>query len=185
MTVDPQLLAQALRTPESQDVTQTPIVRAVILADPANAADLVPSLGRPDTLEARNARRVLCAFGADAVGPLLTALAGDAGPRARREGIAVLWTLLTLEEVRTTREALGGSDAELAVLLRDTSPLPDELPATVERDFTGRVCDLAYVVVRELLDPDFDQSGFRAQDDDERDRAIAQWRSRRTGSTIA
>jgi hypothetical protein len=184
MPVDPRLLAQALRTPESQDVTQTPIVRAVILTDPGNAADLVPSLDRTDTLESRNARRVLCSFGPDAVASLVSALAADAGPRARREGIAVLWTLLTGEDSRTSRDALSGSEAELGVLMRDTRPLPDEMPPYIERDFTGRVCDLAYVVVRDLLDPDFDQSSFRTEDDDGRDQAIRKWLSRSSGSTI-
>ena len=108
MAVDPQLLSQALRTPDSQDVTESPIVRAVILPDPANAADLVPPLARPDTLESRNARRVLSQFGPDAVPHLLTALVAIANARARTEGLEVLWTLLDDDgRDRAIRQLLG------------------------------------------------------------------------------
>jgi hypothetical protein len=186
MAIDSQLLTQALRTPESQDVTETPIVRAVILTDPANAADLVPALARADTLESRNARRVLCQFGPDAVPHLLDALAATADARARAEGIGVLWALLSVEDLRVVRAQLGDSWSEVGVLLRDPSPVPDEMPAYIERDFTRRVCDLAYVVVEELNDDRFDQSSFRALDDDGRDQAIRELLSRGFGSpTVA
>lgn len=184
MAVDPQLLEQALRTPESQDVTMSPIVRTVFLADPANAADLVPQLGRPDLLMSRNARRVLCAFEADAASPLLAALALVAEPRIRADGIGVLWALLSVEDRRTVRETLDASTPELAVLMADNRSVPSELPEYVERDFVGRVCDHAYVVVRELLDPEFDQSDFRGADDEGRDRRIRQWQSQRPGGVV-
>jgi hypothetical protein len=182
MALDPQLIAQALRTPESQDVTETPIVRAVILSDPGNAADLVPALARGDTPESRNARRVLCQFGPEAVPHLLDALAASAGARVRAEGIGVLWALLSVEDVRVVRTRLGDSWSEVGALLHDTSPLPDEMPDYIERDFTGRVCDLAYVVVQELVDDGFDQSSFRALDDEGRNQAIRQLLSRGFGS---
>jgi hypothetical protein len=184
MALDPQLLAQALRTPESQDVTETPIVRAIVLQDPANAADLVPVLARADALEARNARRVLCAFAPDAAPVVAQALATTAtSPRARAEGLAVLWALLATEEPRVVQEQLAAAWDAVGVLLRDPAPVPDELPAHVERDFPDRrVCDVAYTVVEELRDTDFDQSTFRALDADGRDRAIAQLLSRGGGA---
>jgi hypothetical protein len=185
VAVDPQLLSQALRTPESQDVTETPIVRAVILPNPANAADLVTALTRPDTLESRNARRVLCQFGPDATPHLLTALVSTPSTYARREGLEVLWALLAVEEVRVVREMLRSSAAELASMLRDVSPLPDDMPEYIERDFSGRVCDLAYIVARELLNNEFDQSSFRALDNDGRDDAIEQLLSRGFGNPVA
>ena len=185
MAIDPQLLSQALRTPESQDVTETPIVRAVVLSDPANAAGLVPALGRPGTLESRNARRVLCQFGPDAVPHLLTALVGSPGARVRAEGLEVMWALLAVADDRAVRERLGGSAAELGVLMRDASPLPDEIPEHVERDFQGRVCDPAYVVVQELLNAEFDQSAYRSLDDEGRDQAIRQLLSAGFGNGVA
>lgn len=166
-------------------MTDTPIVRAVILPDPANAEDLVPVLGRPDSLESRNARRVLCQFGPDAVPHLLTALAATASARARAEGTGALWALLATEATRTVRESLAAATPELRVLLGDTIPLPDEMPEYIERDFRGRVCDLVYVVVRELLDQDFDQSPFRGLDDRGRDDEIRQWLSRGPGGAVA
>jgi hypothetical protein len=172
MPVDPQLLSQALRTPESQEVAESPIVRAVVLADPSNVSDLVPLLARPDTLEGRNARRVVCHFQADAVPPLLAALASATSATARMQGVEMLWTLLAGEEPHVIRAALGESAGDLTALLQDTTPLPVEYPEYIEVDFTGRVCDLAYIVVRELLDRDFDQSGFRALDDEGRDADI-------------
>jgi hypothetical protein len=185
MAVDPELLSQALRTPETQDVTESPIVRAVILTDPANAADLVPPLTRSDTLESRNARRVLCQFTPEAVPHLLTALVGTANARARTEGLDVLWTLLAGEDDRAVRASLAGSEPELVALLRDDSPLVVEIPEYVERDFEGRVCDLAYIVVQELRDVEFDQSSFRALDDNGRDQAIRQLIARGFANLIA
>lgn len=46
MAIDPRMLTQVLRTPRDEDVTASPIVRAVILGDPSNAADLVGALPR-------------------------------------------------------------------------------------------------------------------------------------------
>ncbi|HMJ37818.1 MAG TPA: hypothetical protein VK501_28175 [Baekduia sp.] len=182
MAVDPQLLAQALRTPESQDVTETPIARAVILTEPANVVDLVPALERGDTLESRNARRILCQFGPDAVPHLLGALAATASADARAEGVAVLWALLSVEEPHVVRAQLRDAWPAVGALLRDPSRLPDTVPEYVERDFTGRVCDLAYVVVEELLDHRFDQTSFRVLDDGGRDRAIRELLSGGLGS---
>ena len=185
MAVDPQLLEQALRTPETGDVTDTPIVRAVILPDPVNAADVVPFLARPDSLESRNARRILCQFGPAAVPHLMTALAATPSARARAEGTGALWAILTTEHVGTVRESLVAATTQLRVLLEDASPLPEELPEYIERDFRGRVCDRVYVVVRELLNDDFDQSPFRGLDDRGRDDEIRQWLSRGPGGAVA
>lgn len=166
-------------------MTATPIVRAVVLADPANVADLVPFLTRPDSLESRNARRVVCEFGPDAVTHLVTALTATVSARARKEGTSALWALLATEDARTVRESLTAVGAELRVLFADTSPLPDEMPEHIERDFRGRVCDLVYIVVRELLDQDFDQSSFRGLDDPGRDEEIRQWLFRGPGGAVA
>ncbi|HEX9076458.1 MAG TPA: hypothetical protein VF932_11805, partial [Anaerolineae bacterium] len=93
MPVNPQLLQVVLRTPESSDVTDSPLVRTVVLQDPANAAQLVPALEEAGTLQSQNARRILCLFKTDAVPPLLKALA-SAGADARKEGVEILWTIL-------------------------------------------------------------------------------------------
>lgn len=178
MAIDPQLLDMVLHTPESQDVTESPIVRAVILSDPTNAADLVPSLEAAGTLATINARQILSLFEPNAVAPLLAALP-MAGPHARMEGLEAIWALLAGEPPYAIRDALIAAKPDLEVLLADKRPLPDDMPGYVERDFRGRVCDLAYVVVRQLLEPEFDQSTFRASDDRERDDDIT--RLLRTG----
>lgn len=184
MPLDPQLVTQVLRTPTSQDVTNTPIVTAVILTDPANAADLVGALEQSGTLEGFNARKILCHFEATAVGPLVARL-GAAGPRARKEGLEVLWTLLATETASVVRDSLTSVKDGLIVLLEDKSDLPDEMPAYVERDFIGRVCDLAYIVIQALLSPRFDQSVFRAMDNDERDQEIDRFKGKDYGLTLA
>jgi hypothetical protein len=171
MPVDPQLLERVLRTPDSGDISESPIVTAVILEDPANAADLVPALERERTLESRNARRILCLFDADAAPHLVHALNG-ASTIARKEGLEILWTLLFDEDRREIRESLDRMAADLQPLLSDKQPLPDFMPEYIERDFRGRICDLAYIVIRQLLDPEFDQSEFRARDNEERDQEI-------------
>jgi hypothetical protein len=184
MPLDPLLLAQALRTPEDHDVRRTPIVRAVILGDPANAADLVPALAQPGELAAANARRILCLFEAPAVPHLLAALAA-AGIRERKEGIEILWAMLVGESAATIRQTLEQSSQPLFKLLDDRRALPDTMPEYVERDFRGRICDLAFIVLQRLIDPNFDQSLFRSLDDDGRDEEIRRMKNRGFGLRVA
>jgi hypothetical protein len=184
MPIDLQLVTQVLRTPKSQDVTNTPIVTAIILQDPSNAADLVQALEQSDTLEGFNARKILCQFEATAVAPLVARL-GTAGPRARKEGLEILWALLTTEAASTVRETLTSVKNGLSVLLDDRTDLPDELPPYIERDFRGRVCDLAYIVIQTLLSARFDQSAFRAMGSDERNQEIDRFRGKDYGLTLA
>jgi hypothetical protein len=184
MAIDPQLLAQVLRTPESRDVTESPIVRAVILSDAANAADLVSALERSQTTEAVNARRILCLFDANAVPHVLGEL-DTAGPDARKEGLEILWALLVGEEAWTVRETLAAVKGKLDALLEDGRPLPDEMPSYIERDFRGRICDLAFIVVRQLIDPEYDQSLFRSLDEKGRNEEIKLLKTRGFAQSIA
>jgi hypothetical protein len=171
MPLDPQLISQVLRTPKSRDVRRSPIVTAIIMQDPANAADLVAALETANTLEACNARLILCEFGADAVPALLAKLAG-AGFNARREGLDVMWAMLVTENAATIRDTLRRVKDGLNALLDDKTALPDDVPAHIEQDFRGRICDLAYIRIQLLLSPHFDQSLFRALDNAGRDREI-------------
>lgn len=172
MPLDPQLLTQVLSTPGTQDVTQKPIVTAIILQDPAYAADLVDALEKTGTLEAYNARLILCMFGYNAV-PALVAKLASAGPNARREGVEVLWALLITENPATIRDSLKSVKGTLNQLLDDTTPLPEDFSVPVEIDFHGRLCDFTYIVIRQLLSPNFDQSSFRSMDNHGRDGEIA------------
>jgi hypothetical protein len=184
MALDPLVLAQALRTPPGQDVRNSPIVRAVILGDPANAAGLVPALEEPGTVQAINARRILCLFDAPAV-PYLLAAQATAGAHARQQSIEILWAMLTGENRWAMRETLETNKQPLFDLLDDRRALPDTTPEYVERDFNGRICDLAFVVLQRLIDPDFDQSLFRASENQERDLQIQHLKSRGFGLRIA
>ena len=171
MPLDQQLLAQVLRTPKSQDVTESPIVTAIILEDPANAGDLVDALEAPETLEAYNARLILTHFQADAAPAFATRLT-TAGPNARRQGLDILWALLATESPRTVRDTLSSIKPALNLLLDDKTSLPDRIPANIEQDFRGRICDLAYIWIQLLLSPHFDQSLFRSLDSAGRDKEI-------------
>lgn len=171
MPLDPQLLSQVLRTPKSKDVTESPIVNAIVLQDPSNSADLVDPLEEPDTLESYNARLILCQFEADAV-PAFASRLAVAGPNARRQGLDILWALLTGEAPKAIRDSLTSVKPALDTLLDDKTPLPDEIPPHIEQDFQGRICDLAYVRIQLLLSPQFDQSLFRSLDDRGRDQQI-------------
>ena len=175
MPVQPFLLEQALRVSDEKDVRNSPIVRAIILQDPANASDLVPYLEETTSVVSTNARRVLCLFDARAVPHVVTALANRT-PAARLEAIDVIWTLLASEPVHVVRDTLEQISAGLEILLADRSPVPVELPPNIENDFLGRICDQAFLVVSELIDPAFDESRFRSLDEDGRDQAIAQLR---------
>lgn len=171
MPLDPQLISQVLRTPKSKDVTKSPIVNAIILQDPSNAADLVEPLEEPDTLESYNARLILCQFEADAV-PAFASRLTVAGPNARRQGLDIIWALLMSEAPRSIRDSLSSIKSALNTLLDDETSLPDAIPAYIEQDFRGRICDLAYIRIQLLLSPDFDQSLFRSSDDKGRDQQI-------------
>jgi hypothetical protein len=174
------MLVQVLSIPKSQDVTESPIVRSVILSDAANAEDLVSWLDRSGTIEAYNARRILCLFEADAV-PHVLAKLDKAGPHARKEGLEILWTLLVGENAWRRRNTLAAVKNSLDVLLEDTRPLPDERPDHIERDFQGRICDLAFIVIQQLILPEYDQSIFRALDESGRDGEIMRLKSRVLG----
>lgn len=180
MALDPALLARALRTPPDRDVTSAPYVRSVALAEAAHAAELVPFLAG-GAVEAGNAGAVLCAFGPDAVPHLVQAL-GEQPARVREQGVDVLWAILHGEPRAVVQDALRAAAAGLDVLLDDRDPLPDERPEHVERDFRGRVCDLVYLVVRILREPQWDESVFVAADAAGRDAAIRVLRARRLTS---
>jgi hypothetical protein len=184
MAIPPQMLAQVLRTPKTQDVTESPIVRAIVLSDPSNAAELVEPLEQSRTLEAYNARRILCLFEADAV-PYLLGKLRTAGLNARKEGLEVLWALLTTEEAWTVRETLSAVKPDLDKLLDDTRPLPDEMPEYIERDFRGRICDLTYIIISQLINPEFDQSLFRSLDNRGRNEEIRRFKARGIPLNIA
>jgi hypothetical protein len=177
MPVDAQLLEQVLNTPESRDVMGSPIVTAVILSDPANAADLMPALGETGSARSRNARRILCLFEANAV-PFLLGSLDDASAALNKEAIEIMWAMFLGEDKRTIRDVLARVSAKLDTLLNDKRPLPDDMPAFVERDFQGRVCDLAHGVLCYLNDSEYDRSLFRSLSDDERDAEIRRSRNR-------
>ncbi|WON73687.1 hypothetical protein [Nitrosospira sp. Is2] len=184
MAIPPQMLTQVLRTPKTQDVTESPIVRAIILSDASNAAKLVDSLEQSQTLEAYNARRILCLFEADAVSHLLAKL-GTAGLNARKEGLEILWALLAAEEAWTVRETLSAVKSDLDKLLDDTRPLPDNMPEYIERDVRGRICDLAFIVISQLVNREYDQSLFRSLDDRGRNEEIRRFKARGIPLNIA
>src|SRR5438445_5474400 len=115
MGVDRLVLEQVLTTPETRDVTRSPIVTAIILSDPANAADLVPALEPVGSNQSTNARRILCLFGAEAVPFLLGPLAA-ASAELNKEAIEIMWAMFTGESRRTIRNTLAQVSDELDVL---------------------------------------------------------------------
>jgi hypothetical protein len=148
-----------------------------------NSADLIGALETTKTLEAYNARLILCEFESDAVPALVSRLA-TASLNARREGLDVLWALLIGEDARTVRETLAAVKHDLDILLDDTRSLPDEMPEYIERDFRGRICDLAFIVIQQLIDKQYDQSQFRALDDNGRNTDIKRLKERGVGLNI-
>jgi hypothetical protein len=175
MAIQPFLLEQVLRAADEKDVRGSPIVTAIILQDPANAADLVPYLEETGSVASTNARRILCLFEASAVPHIVAALA-NREPAARMEGLEILWTLLASEPSHVVRDTLEQISNGLELFLGDKRPAPVELPPHIERDFLGRICDQAFLIVSELIDPEFDESRFRSLDESGRDHAIAQLR---------
>lgn len=171
MAVDPEGLAALLKTPETEDVTESPIV-VKLIKDPANAAGLVGSLDADAALEVRNARLILCEFDSRAIPALFTNVS-SAKATGRQQRLQVLWTLLATESPSTVRESLQLVKDRLNLLLDDRSSLPDVAPDYIEQDVRGRLCDLTYIVIQQLLSPTFDQSLFRSLDNAGRDREIA------------
>lgn len=184
MPIDPIILDRVLRTPASRDIRASPIVTAVILSDPANAADLVPILDQVESVQARNARRILCLFGAAAVPYLIKAL-HNAGLYARKAGIETLWSMMLGENRWTIRNTLAQIAPDIEVLLNDKRPLPVIPLDPMETSFDGRICDLAFVGLQELMDFKYDDALFLNLDDNERDAEINRFRSRGFGLGIA
>jgi hypothetical protein len=176
MAIDSQLLEQVLTTPVSRDVRNSPIVTAIILPDPANAAAVVPYLDRPGTEVSVNARRILCLFEANAA-PNVAAALQNANAYVRKEGMEVLWAILISEDARTIQDVLKKIAPNMQVLLDDKRLLPGELPDYVEHGFRGRICDFAYVVLRQLIQKEYDPSIFRFAGEKVRDDEIARLRN--------
>jgi len=175
MAIDREMIEQALTAPVSRDVRASPIVTAVILPDPANAAVLVPYLDRPGTDVSVNARRILCLFGADAA-PHVAAALQDVGAYARKESMEILWAILVGEDVRTIQDALEKITPDMEAVLNDKRPLPGEVAEYVERGFRGRICDFAYVVLHQLMQKEYNPSVFRSSSEKVRDEEIARWK---------
>ena len=180
MAIDPALLEQVLRTPDSRDVRSSPVVTAVILSDPRNAAALVPALDEIEGIRSRNARRILCLFGAAAVPPLVGALL-SAGVHAREAGIDIIWSMMLGENDGTVRRTLTEILPDMHVLLEDKLPLPEPPPDHMEKEFSRRICDHAFIALQELLDPDFDDFLFLSMDDRDRDEDIKRFKARGIG----
>jgi hypothetical protein len=171
MPLDPAIRDLVLRTPPDRDLAAMPIVTTQVLADPENAVEFVPYLARRDSPVYSNALRLLCLFDRAAVPGLAGALA-EHNELVRQEGLGVIWSILFLESPQVVRHSLAEAWPNLTKLLGDQRPLVDAMPPHIERDFRGRVGDAAYIVVRGLLDREFDQSEFRAMTPDERDREV-------------
>ena len=183
MPVDPETLDYVLGTPLTQDVADSPLVTGVILADPANAADLVPALDDVGTNRSANALRVLALFVPEAA-PFAVAAAAQHSEEARADVLQCCWAMLTGESELTIRQILAGMSAGLGPLFDDRTPVPDDMPAYIERDFRGRICDLAFIVVSLLLNPGYDQSPFRMMEDTERDNEITQLRQQLSSGQV-
>ncbi len=184
MQIDRQLLEQVLHTPESRDVRDSPIVTAIILSDARNAGDLAPYLDQVDSNVSTNARLILCLFDVASV-PHLVAALRNVGLEGRKEGIDILWSLLLGENNLTIRDTLTQIAHDMEVLLDDKRPLPDQMPDFIERDFQGRVCDLAFIMLQSLINDEYDQSLFRSLKNIDRDDEIARLRRRGFGLHIA
>ena len=84
----------------------------------------------------------------------------------------------------TVRETLAAAKDNLDLLLDDARPLPDEMPDYIERDFRGRISDLAFIVIRQLMEPGYDQSLFRSLDDKGRNEEIKRLKARGFGEAL-
>ena len=92
--------------------------------------------------------------------------------------------MLLGENTWTIRDTLIQIAPDMEVLLDDKRPLPDHMPEYIERDFRGRICDVAFIVLQQLIDVEYDQSVFRSLDDTSRDEEIARLKRRGFGSAI-
>lgn len=185
MPIDPKLLDRVLSAPRDVDIATTPVVTALVLQDPANAEILVPFLDDPDSTAGIHARQILCRFDRAALPFVMRMLADDRrGPDGRASGLDVVWSVLMAEEAFGVRAALRELAAEAGTLLDDRRPIPDRFPEFVERDFVGRVCDRAYLVLAHLIEPKADLSVFRAADHDTRDQLIRRLRQKLFGGIV-
>jgi hypothetical protein len=171
MPIDEHLLARIVQGPDDAAVGDSAVVRTVALGQPENAVELVPYLDEGDTLRSRNARRILCRFDSDAV-PFIAGVMNDASWRRRAESLEIIWSILSNERDFLVPEILAAIAPSLDIVFDDKTVIDEDLPEETEVDLRDRVCDLAFIVVKYLLDPDFDRSAFRSASEDVRDAEI-------------
>lgn len=171
MAIEKHLLEYVVRNQDEMEICDSPIVQTIVLIQPENVVQLVPYLDEKDTVQSRNARRILCLFDSDAV-PFIANVMNNTNWRRRAECLEIIWAILSIEQAFLVPDILTSIALNLSAVFDDTTFIDEELSEKTEVDFKGRVCDLAFIVVKYLLDPNFDRSSFRSASNDERDAEI-------------
>lgn len=181
--VEPRLIEQVLDSPPGRDVVNAPITQVVLLRDPESAGQLVGYLGSVGNRQ-RNALAVLPFYDERALMPLLQACVAQS-PAVKALVNPALYSILHELPAPRIRELCGAAREPLLALLEERTVVRPERSGPVEVDLLGRVCDDAFIVLKELLEPDADLSTLRSMTEAERDEEIKRFMQGLPGAAIA
>jgi hypothetical protein len=177
MTIEEAAIRRLLADRRIEDFEDNPIFRTEIVDRPEAAEILVRLMWTEGGEIASRAREMLSLFGRPALHAVAAALA-ELGAVWRGELLNILWTIISAEESQDWAALLQGILPTVLPALEDRSLLRFEYQNKPEIEYEYRVCDEAYLFIRVVLDPEYDELAFLRAALEDRDAEIQSLRNR-------
>ena len=177
MVVDEALIRKLLADSKITDYEESPIFRASVLNRLEAATFLVDVMFEASPDIADRAKGMLCLFDPVALAPVAAGFARP-GAQWRSDLLDIAVTIIGVQDSREWAKLLEELLPKVGPLLVDRSVIDRAGAAQMELQYEYRVCDQAYVLLRELLDPEYDPYEFLLMEFEERDAEIRALRSR-------
>jgi len=168
MALDEVLIRRVLSDARTTDFDTSPIFRNEIRNQPGAAQILVALMHDASPEIAARAKVMLCLFDSPALGALADG-AARTGASFRAELLDVIVTIIGVSDPKEWAAQLGPILPRLVHLLRDLEVVDVPGGFKMEIEIRCRVCDLAYLSLQELRDPEFDGYNFLLMEFEERD----------------
>jgi hypothetical protein len=178
MAIDEHLIIRLLVNQEVTDFEESTVFRTLVRDQPGAPQALLRLMESPNPVIAARAGEMLCLLRPAAV-PVIARALGRGDLEWRLNLIGVVWAIVAPLEKRELDSLAAEVSSDLASLFDDRRPVTQ--PATeplTEIDYEYRVCDEAFVLLRYLEDPSFDEDLFRQFDAGTRDAEIRSKRLR-------
>ncbi|MBN1885292.1 MAG: hypothetical protein JW876_07215 [Candidatus Krumholzibacteriota bacterium] len=174
MSADAQVILSLLRDDRIADFDSSLLFRSEIKDDPAAASILVGIMhdGAPGL--AARAREMLCLFDRGYAQALAEGFS-KSGASWRGNLLDLLWTVHTAQGEEKQAAAARELRDPLILLLADRDVIPLQTDKPIEVEYEVRVRDEAYLLLRLMDDPAYDEDGFLSSSFDERDDEIRRY----------